>query len=230
MKKCMCVLAFLAVASMAMAVAPVASVAINNVPGTPNPQYLLQSITVGADTFGISTLATGTSTGNPSAGNIAFMDDLDLNTLTTGNNVPLKTVLFAGVAFVDTNGSKPDFFLFEASASANPDDISIAPIFMDDTLGTAIALPTIVDPAGWGNTGLTMAGQQNGQAITGIAWDITDLKDANGNFLASGSTIKGIAITAGPGIDPCGFFAVVPEPATMIMLSMGGLALLRKRS
>jgi hypothetical protein len=202
-------------ASVAMAAfGPVESVTINNVPGTP-PKYLLQSITAGGgQTYPLSGLAYGTSVGSPSGGSIANMDDFDLNTVSTGNGSWTTTVLFGGINFTDSNGSLPDFFLFEAAGSGNPDDVSVAAIFTDDTIGMAVACP--VDQAtGWGNPGLPNVNGpiNNGQPILGLAWDITDLKDASGNFLPAGSTIKGIQILPGSSIDPCGFYAVVPLPA-----------------
>jgi hypothetical protein len=237
----LCVLAFLASASMALAqFTPVTSVGIlqewtGSGTGT---NYWLQSITAGGDTYFTNGLAYGTTTaaGPTLWSNPGSIDDWNLATGSSGNpGLPSTTILFGGANWTDSNGSKLDFFLFEASASANPDDISIAAIFTDDSFGQSIVAPTIVSPTGWGNTGILMNSLfQSGQALTGLAWSITDLKDALGNNLTTSSVIKGIAITAGNGIDPAGFYAVVPvpEPSTMALalLGLGGLFISRKRS
>jgi len=215
MKKVMYLVVFLTLASMAMATfAPVTSITVTN----PTPaQQILQSITVGTNVFPISKLGTGTSTGTGITGayGIGAVDDPDIGTVagrgTSSSNV--DTVLFGGKDFFSTNGSLPDFFLFEAGGTApgNPDDVSIAAIFPDGTVGAAVALPTTVNPTGWGYVNLNVAGSvQTGQAIDGLAFDITDLKDAAGNNLASNAVIKGIRILAGNGIDPCGFWAAIP--------------------
>ena len=61
-------------------------------------------------------------------------------------------------------------------------------------------------PNGWGNTGVTIGpgAPQSGQNVAGLCWDITDLKDASGNAFSYTTVIKGIAITAGFGVDPLG--------------------------
>jgi hypothetical protein len=242
-KKNLCVLALLAGASMAMAQVgtPITTVSIvtENLPTFTN--QWLQSITVGADTYGTDILRPGTSSGPGWSGTIANMADFNLQTRATSTTsgsggYPLDTVLFGGANWTDSNGSLLDFFLFEAASGANPDDISIAPIFTDDTIGTAVNLATTVgSPVGWGNTGLIMFSQQSGNNIVGIAWSITDMKDALGNNLTTSSVIKGIRFGfVSGGIDPQEFLAVVPvpEPSTMALalLGLGGLALFRKRS
>jgi hypothetical protein len=172
---------------------------------------MLQGITVG--TYTVTGLVTGTTTSSPSVaqGNV---DDFDLDTLSSGYTYPIQTVLFGGQNFVSTNGSSPDFFLFEAG-SGDPDDVAVTPIFPDGSLGTAVNLPTTVNPAGWGDTGYRMVSQQAGQWIMGVSWDITDMKDAAGSKLSPSAVIKGIRITqiAG-GLDPCGFFAAIGTPSS----------------
>ncbi len=64
---------------------------------------------------------------------------------------------------------------------------------------------------GWGNTGevITDGLLQNGQTVAGLCWNLEDLRDASGNQLSSTTVIKGVAITAGFGVDPLAFFAAV---------------------
>jgi hypothetical protein len=143
------------------------------------------------------------------------MDNFDLNDMATGHTAPLNTVIFGGLIFTNQNGSLPDFFLFEVSNSGNPDDITIAAIFTDDTFGAAVVAPTNY-ASGWGDTGLNFTGIPSSAflRISGLCWDITDLKDAGGVNLAPSTPIKGIQI-AGPGgssIDPCAFLATAPAP------------------
>jgi len=230
MKKIMYLMVFLAIASMSMAViAPVSSVTVNNVPGTP-PQYNLLTITVGTYTIPLSQLCTGTSTGTANQGgatysNITNMDTFDLNLYAARNAVPapnnnIDTVLFGGKNYYNTNGSQPDFFLFESASGSNPDDVGVAPIFPDGTVGSPVNLPTA--GSGWGATGLLINGGPNeGQTIMGVCFDITDLKDAAGVNLSSGAVIKGIRIVPNPpagtgGLDPCLFCAVTGSPAVYL--------------
>ena len=53
--------------------------------------------------------------------------------------------MFGGILFTNANGTQPDFFIFETAGSGigNPDDISIAAILPDDSLGQAVTCPTI---------------------------------------------------------------------------------------
>ena len=183
----------------------------------------LKKITVDGHEYIAAGLATGTtsSVGAASPGNIANMDNFNLNNLATGLGSPtyVGTILFGGSSWSRAVGeTKPlDFFIFEGAGGANPDDIQLAAIFEVeglDVLGVAVAAPTaIASPIGWGNTGLTLSGsQQSGQALAGLGWSITDLKDQAGNFLSASAVIKGIAITGGFGVDPCGLYAVVSPP------------------
>jgi hypothetical protein len=148
------------------------------------------------------------------------MDDFDLGSIATGHTAPLKTVLFGGAPFTNVNGSLPDFFLFEAAGgAANPDDITLAAIFLDDSVGAAVTCPeTVSTPPGtipgWGYTGLVIVPSSANTYICGLCWDISDLKDASSNSLPSNAVIKGIQIAGpqGSGIDPCAFLATAPAP------------------
>ena len=224
-------LGFAASASVTMAAfIPITNVTYTTISGPPD-QFVLTSIIADANTVLASTLGAGTSTGSPSSGNTHRMDDFDLNSLAYGHTSPLNTVLFGGMPFTNVNGSLPDFFLFEAAvASVNPDDITVAAIFLDDSVGQAVACPVAVSTPpgtipGWGYPGLAIVPGSAIGYVCGLCWDISDLKDASGNSLPSDAVIKGIQI-AGPGgssIDPCAFLATAPAPlATVITCSQSG--------
>ena len=71
-------------------------------------------------------------------------------------------------------------------ALANPDDISVAAIFPDDSLGQSIAVPTTMTAThgmGQHRRDNRSGAPQSGQKVAGICWDITDLKDTNGDQL-----------------------------------------------
>ena len=223
MKKFLSILALVASASMAMATfTPITNVVMTLIPGV-NDQLILQSFVAAGNTYTTAGLGTGTTTLTNGAfqANLSRMDDLDLNTLATGAPVQTRTVMWGGLLFTNQNGSLPDFFMWEGASGLNPDDMQIAAVFegptsadSDDILGVSVLPPGTVSASGWGDslTNLTAnAIAQGGQDIVGLAWDITDLKDAAGVNLASSAVIKGIAITVLFGsIDPCAFLAVVP--------------------
>ncbi len=147
MKKILSVLAFAASASLAMAAfTPITGITYNTSGGGPTVRTLTSLTTLDGDTFNANGLANGTTstTGNVPTGNgaMARMDNFDINDLATGFNNTIKTVLFGGVNFSNFNGTLPDFFIFEGAGGANPDDISIAAIFTDDTLGQSVVAPT----------------------------------------------------------------------------------------
>jgi len=229
-------------------VANVTSVTGNPPPPTPTPSAppyaaMLLSVTVGGYTATVDKLATGTSTGTVLAGYdtaIGYMDNFDLIDVAARNAqnpATIQTVNFGGLAvWRDRNGDNPDFFLFETTGATGSGDtnVLVAAIFPDDTRGNTITLP---GSGTWGDTTyrrLTAAewasppNASPGQRIVGVSWAITDLKDAAGNLLTNASLIKGIEITHA-GLDPTSFSAFIPEPATMGLLALGGLALLRRR-
>jgi hypothetical protein len=226
------VLGFAVSGSVAMgALTPITNVTYTTISGPPD-QYILTSIIANGNTVLAGTLGVGTSTGSPSSASTPRMDDFDLSSIATGHTAPLKTVLFGGEPFTNVNGSLPDFFLFEASGGANPDDITVAAIFLDDSVGVAVTCPVSVSTPpgtipGWGNTGLSFLpfGGSALMTICGLCWDITDLKDASSNSLPSDAVIKGIQI-AGPfgnNIDPVAFLATAPAPpAANITYSQSG--------
>jgi MYXO-CTERM domain-containing protein len=231
-----CILALLSSATMTMgALTGVTNLVVSD---SPNLREML-SLTAGGNTFTSSQLSVGTSFAVTNSVTISFplIDDgyiLSTGHGNVGNNggtglsLPVRTVLFGGNNFTSI-GTPLDFFIFELGA-ANGDSISVAPIFANDSLGQNTAIAT----SNWGNSGLTGGGSfQGSQFIWGVGFAITDLLDGAGSPLLPTATIKGIAITAGGGVDPVGIYAVtpVPEPTTaaMALLGLGGLALFRKR-
>jgi len=214
-------LGFAVSASVAMAAfTPITNVTYTTISGSPD-QYILTSIVANGNTVLAGTLGVGTSTGSPSSSRTPRMDDFDLGSLAYDHVAPLNTVLFGGVSFTNVNGSLPDFFLFEASGGANPDDITVAAIFLDDSVGQAVTCPVAVSTPpgtipGWGNTGLGFVppASSSFQVIVGLCWDLTDLRDASSNSLPSNAVIKGIQIAGpgGSGIDPVAFLATAPPP------------------
>jgi autotransporter-associated beta strand protein len=213
MKKTLLALAFVAAASMAMAaVTPVTGITVSDSPILRD----LQTVTAGVTTYNRNQFSVGTTYSFSGATSNSYpnIDDaLVLSTIVAnaGNSplaLPVKTVLFGGANFTST-GSALDFFIFEAGASTG-DGISVAPIFLDDTVGTNVtSIPG--NATGWGNTGWTIAGPvQGAQFIQGTSFSITDLKDNSNNPLSASATIKGIAITSGGGVDVAGIYAIVP--------------------
>jgi len=130
-----------------------------------------------------------------------YADDFDFKNW-AGNEYPLTTVLFGGQqTWRDSNGDQPDFFIFEGAASKDTTDFRA--LFPDGTMGQ----PLTVQSSQWVSTGVT-----TGQPITGIAFSITDLKDAAGSNLPSNAAIQGLVI--GPmsgtaGVDPAVTAAVI---------------------
>jgi hypothetical protein len=232
----LCLLAFMASASGAMgAVTGITGLTVSD---SPNLREML-TLTAGGNTYTSSQLANGTTFAVTNSVSISYplLDDGYIlstghgnvgNAGGTGLSLPVRTVMFGGNNFTSL-GTPLDFFIFELG-SGNGDSISVAPIFADDTLG----LDTAIATSGWGNSGLTGGGSfQGSQFIWGVGFAITDLLDGAGSALLPAATIKGIAITAGGGVDPVGIYAVtaVPEPTTaaLALLGLGGLVVSRKR-
>jgi hypothetical protein len=189
------------------AVLPITSVKVDHPDGT--PPYNLLSITVGGYTVTVESLKTGTTVGQADQGGaVADMDSFDLNSI-AARNVPnpttLTTTMFGGQkTWVNSNGDNPDFFLFEAGMNDN--GITVRAILPGGTLGQPITLP---NGSTWGKAGLSRVGNPNGgQAIGGVCWAITDLKDASGAALTNGSAIEGLVLTSAT-VDPSCLCAVV---------------------
>ncbi len=192
-----------ALAAAAPLIGPVTSVSAGT---NGNPPYILQSVTIGGYTVTVDNLRTGTSAGVADvAGHITNADDFDLNNIAARNNPSnaLWTITMIGgqSSWVDTNGDLPDFFIFEAGMN---DDIEVQAILPRGVLGQKLN----ISKSNWGDTGLNRKGSPNdGQDIGGLAFAITDLKNASGAPLANSSVIEGIRVTSGT-LDPSCFCAV----------------------
>ncbi len=189
-----------------------------------SPPYMLESVTVRDYTVTREFLATGTSSGSAFLGSsIKNADNFDLNDVASRNNSGTwrVTEINKKATWRDTNGPNPDFFIFEAGMN---DSFSVQAILPGGALGKAVSIPSI-----WGNTGLRRSGLLNmNQRIGGIAFAVTDLLDLDGKPLTSKAFIAGIQINSG-NVDPVNFSAVVPEPASLAVLGLGGLLLIRSR-
>ncbi|MFO8015028.1 MAG: PEP-CTERM sorting domain-containing protein [Phycisphaerae bacterium] len=210
-----------------------------------SPPYDLQSITVGTYTVSVDDLRVGDTDATPlQSGNCApfcggtwpdYPDDpapcsnFDINDILARNqnSNPITVTNFGGGLWSDVNGDNPDFFIFEsASGTFGDDDITIQAILPGPVLGNAVSLP---GSQTWGDTGLTRTvNPNNGQAIKGTSFAVTDLLDDSGAPLLADQQLKGLAVYSS-GIDMSLVGAVVPEPATVALLAVGGLGLLARR-
>jgi hypothetical protein len=207
LKRLMVVVLLSAASLGSAAVLPITSVNVDHPDGT--PPYNLLSITVGNYTVTVESLKTGTTVGVADQGGaVSDMDNFDLNAL-AARNAPsssvLTTTLFGGQkTWVNSNGDNPDFFLFEVGSNDN--GVTVRAILPGGVQGQPITLP---NGSTWGKTGLSRVGNPNGgQAIGGVCWAITDLKDASGAALTNGSAIEGLVITSAT-VDPSCLCAVV---------------------
>jgi hypothetical protein len=182
--------------------APAEIVAVNRV--VLEGSTLASATTADGYTVTAEELATGTTT-VPDGGNEEYppelADDFDFSNATS-NSYPLVTVEFGGRNWTDTNGDRPDFFIFESGGN---DAGNIQAIFPDDSLGQAIAWTT----DDWGSLGIP--GLWGTQVMHGLAFAVTDLLDADGNPLTNHAVIKGIQLSD-TGVDPVCILAIAPPP------------------
>ncbi len=168
---------------------------------------LLTSVTVSGYVVNVADLYTGTSSGTPGSPSYPAenADNFNVLDLCASEYNPLDTVEFDGSTWSDTNGSFPDFFIFENGAAR--DSGTVRAIFPDDSLGDPVSFSS----DDWGDTGTTT--HVGGQPLTGMAFAVTALLDASGNPLTNSTAIKGIRIESS-GIDPFCICAVkVSGPA-----------------
>jgi hypothetical protein len=218
----------------------VSSVTVDATPGAP---YDLLSVTVGAYTANLAELAVGNTDALPGGNDGGdffetwmppFVDpapcsNFDIHDILARNTNPncITVTNFGGGLWSDANGADPDFFIFEsASGEFGDNDITIQAILPGAVLGNAVTFP---GTGTWGDTGLTRTvNPNNGQAIKGVSFAVTDLLDASGVPLPANQQLEGLRINSS-GIDPSLVAAVVPEPATVALLALGGLGLLARR-
>lgn len=201
---------------------------------TPNLRTLT-TVTFSGVTYNASELKNGTSftnAGTLGTPNLPNVDDgLILSSIHAGAGagaLPFQTLNFNGGNFTSLgNALRPvDFIIFEAGAT-DGDGISVVPVFVGGAVGT---FPMPITGAQWGDVGLTIGGPvQTTQLIQGVAFSITDLFANDGSNLPIGTTLQGIAISVGGGVDLAGVYAVIPEPSSVLLGAFGVLGLLRRR-
>ena len=129
------------------------------------------------------------------------------------NNEHCRTTQFGGQSlWSDGNGDKYDFFIFESSYENQTETFLIKAIMADGTLGGSLSVvgshwrpstlnppePSIRDGLGL----IRSSDPQSDKGPWGIAFKVTDLKDANGDPLTNYSLIQGLQI-ASAGADFC---------------------------
>ena len=186
------------------------------------PVYHLEGFTFAEYDIPLADLVVGESTGvvnvddEQGRRDITLADNFDLNDFAprNGANPPeIRTVNFGGSpTWQDTNGAdKFDFFIFEAGAN---DAFSVQAVFPDGTLGQKV----VVAASKWDDTDPEPSialqrtpGPNNNQQIGGIAFNIADLSDADGNPLSNDTVIAGLEFSS-PGMDPSCICAIKGTP------------------
>ena len=147
--------------------------------------------------------ATVSGTSDPKEGDVGSKADNFLFRLDGNNDISS----IDGIDFQQTVFPVPvdTIFVFERGGNDNG---TVQAILADDSLGSALTLTKNGDP--YANTGVNVGGQ-----------------NAFGYVLTTDVPVKGVRITAS-GHDTLSISAV-PEPATIALLGLGGLVLLRRR-
>jgi len=147
--------------------------------------------------------ATVSGTSDPKASDVGSKADNFLFRLDGNNDISS----IDGIDFQQTIFPIPvdTIFVFERGGN---DSGTVQAILADDSLGTALTLTKNADP--YANTGVNVGGQ-----------------NAFGYVLTTDVPVKGLRITAS-GHDALSISAI-PEPATICLLSLGGLMILRRR-
>lgn len=106
--------------------------------------------------------------------------------------------------WVGTNGAADDFFVYEISTPtadlSNGDLIDVQAILPGGVLGNVVFLPQVIS-AEWFNTGIAKQGGANsGQVLYGLAINVEDLLDQNGNNLSATAELEGLRFVT-PGGD-----------------------------
>ena len=146
-------------------------------------------------------------TSSPKVGDIGANADNYLFKTTPGGSTDISSI--DGIDFQETIFPflVDSIFVFERGGN---DPGTVQAILADDSLGTALTLTK--NGAPYANTGVGVNGQ-----------------NAFGYVLTTDVPVKGLRITAS-GHDAFSVSAPIPEPATLALLSLGGLFLRRRRS
>ena len=181
----------------------------------------IESVTMGGETIPASRLFLGMSTGASeflSAGALPIVaaDDLDLSSYFARSNGASPEWDIDLGSWSDSNGTLPDFFVFEVGGN---DNLDVQAVFEDGSLGQSVII------SNWTSVGYSVAtGPNSGQAVKGLSFGCHDLKDAAGAFLNPGTTLRGIRITS-PTVDGAAFLAtgnLAPVQPMVIPIPIGG--------
>ena len=91
-----------------------------------------------------------------------------------------------------TNGSDPDFFLYEATSTTVADIVDVQAILPGGVTGQPVPLFLTTD---WGATRVDKQGNPNaGQPLVGVAISVQDLRDQNGANVRATAELEGLRI------------------------------------
>ena len=131
-------------------------------------------------------------------------DDLNLATYFSRNSVSGAWDVDL-VSWWNTNGPEDDFFVFEVGGN---DALTVQARFPNGALGQPVTL------SNWTSTGYVVPGGPNvGQAVFGLGFEITQLKNPDGSAVHESQTLGGLSISAG-GVDGASVTAVSTQGQT----------------